>query len=438
MQREIRVWELYFKDGLVVNFVANLSGHNSTTNVVRFSPDGQMIASGDIDGCVLIWRENPMDEEESRKETLLDDDSSDIPPNKENWVRALRTPFRHDRDVTNLCWSPDSLMVASVSMDDSILCHRVDTGKRVWSVRGFRHFPNGIVWDPRGKYVVTLSTDRRLDILDALKGTRLRCCHSVELPTMQLSEDVNLPRERYKVFHDDQLISFTRAVEFSPCGSVVFAPAAHLEVGANNVYGTFVYKRADFEKCRPSAMLQSEKPTIAVKCSPVYYELRDDVKGNFLGLPYRLVYAVMTKDSVMVYDSQYSEPFYYIDNMHFNVLTSVSWSPDGKVLAISSMEGYISFVTVEHRVIGKVCKKPPIKEEETMEILPIKKKKDQEKEGGDTPLVVRRKGHKEEAESSASKLAKTPIQQATENELKENKPKTPQSCQKKLSEFFNC
>jgi hypothetical protein len=57
--------------------------------------------------------------------------------------------------------------------------------------RSFRHFANGIVWDPRGKYIVTLSTDRRMDVLEAQKGTLLRSCHQIELPMTKLTPSGN-------------------------------------------------------------------------------------------------------------------------------------------------------------------------------------------------------------------------------------------------------
>lgn len=58
---------------------------------------------------------------------------------------------------------------------------------------------------------------------------------------------------------------------------------AHLEFAENNLFGTYVFKRADFDKCRPTGLLPSLKPTIMVKCSPVVYELRADIEENFLG-----------------------------------------------------------------------------------------------------------------------------------------------------------
>lgn len=70
----------------------------------------------------------------------------------------------------------------------------------VWSLRSFRHYANGITWDPRGKYLVTVSTDRRLDILDAVKGTRLRCCYRVDIPNVLDAENRIVQQVLY--FHE--------------------------------------------------------------------------------------------------------------------------------------------------------------------------------------------------------------------------------------------
>uniref|UniRef100_A0A915DZT6 Anaphase-promoting complex subunit 4-like WD40 domain-containing protein n=1 Tax=Ditylenchus dipsaci TaxID=166011 RepID=A0A915DZT6_9BILA len=145
--------------------------------------DRVLLASGDADGAILIWKVKPSEPDISPSKADIErslDRCEDLPPNRENWIP----------------WSPDSSLIASVSMDDSVLLHRVDTGKRVWSVRSFRRFPNGIVWDPRGKYLVTMSTDRRFDVLDATKGTRLRCCHKVDLPETLLFREQTLQKRR--------------------------------------------------------------------------------------------------------------------------------------------------------------------------------------------------------------------------------------------------
>lgn len=61
-------------------------------------------------------------------------------------------------------------------------------GHRLWTITNYRRFPNGIVWDPKGKYVVTMSTDRKMDILSAEKGAKLRCFHAVDFKEKFLSK----------------------------------------------------------------------------------------------------------------------------------------------------------------------------------------------------------------------------------------------------------
>lgn len=63
---------------------------------------------------------------------------------------------------------------------------------------------------------------------------------------------------------------------------MIFFLAGHLEAEDRNIYCTFVFKRSEFDKCRPVAMIPSSKPTLSVKCSPVFYKLRTDVEENFL------------------------------------------------------------------------------------------------------------------------------------------------------------
>lgn len=77
----------------------------------------------DVDG-----NENKKEEEREKKKNRGDPDM-DIPPNKENWDRTFRTSMaHHDSDITAICFSPDSQLVASVSMGDSVAVNRADTG----------------------------------------------------------------------------------------------------------------------------------------------------------------------------------------------------------------------------------------------------------------------------------------------------------------------
>ncbi|MFH4981439.1 hypothetical protein AB6A40_008148 [Gnathostoma spinigerum] len=375
VQKEVRIWEFEFevvngkneRASLAVNFVANLVGHSGAVNVARFSPDGKLLASGDCEGSIFVWKVGPI----TAQNDLIVSGSDDMPPNKENWIRA-RQPFRHDSDVCALCWNLDGTLIASVSNDDSVLVHNVLTGKRVWSIRNHHHFPEGIVWDPRGKYLITLSTDRKLDIIDAVKGSKLKCISSAELPDTFI-HDVQMKKGVYKLFHDDQLMSFSRGCDFSPDGELLFAPCAHLEVHESNVYGTYVFRRKDFPKSQPFAFLPSSQPTHRVACCPLMFSLCPNVKENALGVPYRILWAIMTKDSVTVYDSQSFYPFAYVDNIHYNNLSDIAWSPDGSILLISSLEGYCSFLRFDLSSVGEVMESVPSPPPSPVLVQPKKK-----------------------------------------------------------------
>lgn len=48
-------------------------------------------------------------------------------------------------------------------------------------------------------------------------------------------------------------------------------------------------------------------------------------KTGLINLPYRLVFAVASEDSVLFYDTQQSFPFGYVSNIHYHTLSDISW-----------------------------------------------------------------------------------------------------------------
>ncbi|CAB3407956.1 unnamed protein product [Caenorhabditis bovis] len=357
VQKEVRIWEFEFENDLKlavaplsVSFIANLTGHNTAINQVKFSPSTEhnLLASGDCHGRITIWQISDSPPPPPQDE---------LPPNKENWVRFKI--LNHDSDVSAICWSPDGTQLASVSNDDCLCMHQALTGVRQFVIRNFRHFPNGICWDPLGKYIITMSADRKMDIVDAVKGTRLKYFSTAELPMrhLRMNEEITLEPKLYKLFHDDQLFSFQRGVTFSPNAEVVAAPCAHLELGSHDVFGTYIFKREDLARERPSAFYPCERPTFLVRFSPLILDLLE-TSTNVLGLPYRLIWAALTKDSVLFYDSQHESPIGIVSNMHYNALSDASWSSDGQVLVLSSLEGYCSFIKFKVDAWGTVTTRP--------------------------------------------------------------------------------
>lgn len=127
LRKEVRIWKMDFRmlpfgiEDLGVYFIANLVGHRTTVNVARFSPDGQFLASGDCDGCIIIWKID------TNSPNLISPRDDDFPSNVENWVR-YKTPLSHNSDICSLCWSPDSKRFAIVSNDESFAIYEANTG----------------------------------------------------------------------------------------------------------------------------------------------------------------------------------------------------------------------------------------------------------------------------------------------------------------------
>lgn len=65
--------------------------------------------------------------------------------------------------------------------------------------------------------------------------------------------------------------------------------------------------------------------TVAVRCCPVYFELRKNGPVSVITLPYRMVFAVATQASVLFYDTQQTWPIAMVSNIHYGRLNDISW-----------------------------------------------------------------------------------------------------------------
>jgi WD40 repeat protein len=60
-----------------------------------------------------------------------------------------------------LSWSPDSNLLVSGSLDNSVILWNVQKGKKISMLTDYiKGFPQGVTWDPTNKYIATISSDR--------------------------------------------------------------------------------------------------------------------------------------------------------------------------------------------------------------------------------------------------------------------------------------
>ncbi|KAH8816371.1 WD40-repeat-containing domain protein [Xylogone sp. PMI_703] len=234
------------------------------------------------------------------------------------------------------------------------------------------------------------------------------------------------------LYANDTLKSFFRRLTFTPDGSLLLTPAglyqtqhrAADETGKPSyevINTVYIYSRGGINKPPIAHLPGHKKPSVVVKCSPVFYTVRKTTtptkhitidtnsaeepmaplpepivpkspaapkeppafvshtsdpssatprsKPSSLevetsaaspgptlafSLPYRMVYAVATEDSVLLYDTEQQTPLCIVSNLHCATFTDLTWSSDGLTLLMTSSDGFCSTLSFSPSELGQV------------------------------------------------------------------------------------
>ncbi|XP_041856767.1 chromatin assembly factor 1 subunit B [Melanotaenia boesemani] len=355
----VRLWRVDMGPNgkAVVELLSNLARHTKAVNVVRFSPNGELLASGGDDAAIFLWKLN--DSKEPEQAPVFQEDE-DAQLNKESWS-VVKTLRGHIEDVYDICWTRDGNFMVSGSVDNTAIMWDINKGQKLCILNDHKSYVQGVTWDPLGQYVATLSCDRVMRVYNTHTKKKAFCISKMSSGPLAEGE-----AKQYRMFHDDSMRSFFRRLSFTPDGSFLLAPAGCVEIGENIINTTYIFSRKGLK--RPVAHLPCPtKATLAVRCCPIYFELRTK-KGedglsqalpNLFQLPYRMVFAVASEDSIYLYDTQQSFPFGLVSNIHYHTLSDLTWSGDGSLLAVSSTDGYCSFLSFSPGELGTPLKEPP-------------------------------------------------------------------------------
>ena len=88
-------------------------------------------------------------------------------------------------------------------------------------------------------------------------------------------------------------------------------------------------------------------------------------------MPYRSIVAVLTLDTVLIYDTHHTQPLAIIQGLHYANLTDAAWSACGHNLMVSSTDGYLSIVTFAPGELGTVYQTAPTTSSTTVKPLEI-------------------------------------------------------------------
>ncbi|KAI0767642.1 WD40 repeat-like protein [Fomes fomentarius] len=542
-----------------VEYLATLNRHSAAVNVVRFSPNGDLIASAGDDGMIIVWAPTTSPHASSYGSDLTPED---LQYEKEHW--KPRTTFRcTTMQVYDLAWSPSGEYIIAGSTDNCARIFTASEGKCVHEIAEHNHYVQGVAWDPLNEYIATQSSDRSMHIYNISnksgtlevhavgKNTRMGHRHS-RTPSTQgrhrafrrestasetesvitsvserlneevassSSKDAQLPAlltpaasvtstpsmsmfpppyerttssrrssfsgsnapsspanfSRYgrspspmpalpairmapaaawasvKLYGDESFTNFFRRLTFSPDGGLLLTPLVNLKTrdSKDSSSSVYIYSRANFARPPIARLPGHKKASVAVRFSPVLYELRPNVRSesqpepktvtldkdteitldvdvgvppgpvqektphpspvklslsslgtivapspriaiptgpaaammpspalsatdslrpptpaasmpgtpapsmtptataSIFALPYRMLYAVATMDTVMIYDTQQAGPVCLLTKLHYDEFTDMSWSPDGQCLILSSRDGYCTIVVFD-------------------------------------------------------------------------------------------
>ena len=76
------------------------------------------------------------------------------------------------------------------------------------------------------------------------------------------------------------------------------------------------------------------------------------------GLSYRSIFAVLTWDSVILYDTYHTQPLSIVRGLHYCNIVDAEWSADGHNLLVCSTDGYISILQFSKGELGEVYVPP--------------------------------------------------------------------------------
>ena len=137
-----------------------LQGHDSVVLAVRFSPNGQLLASGGEDQTIHLW--NP------HNQTLL------------------QTLTGHEDRVTSLSFSPNASILASGSDDQTVRLWNMDDGALLTTLKSHKDGVTSLAFSPDGEVLASGSHDNTIKLWQS-NGAMLQTLTSHELAIAALA-----------------------------------------------------------------------------------------------------------------------------------------------------------------------------------------------------------------------------------------------------------
>mmetsp|Transcript_13724 Transcript_13724/g.24499 ORF Transcript_13724/g.24499 Transcript_13724/m.24499 type:complete len:521 (-) Transcript_13724:74-1636(-) len=358
---EVKLWKLDVvkDDQSPFVFLANVAAHTKSVNSARFSPDGTKLATCSDDGLVCVM-ELALASDGSKPQAW-----SDVSQEKDLQRKYLRG---HTSDAVDVAWSRDSTLLVSGSIDGTVILWDVNKAKLLQSFAEHGHYVQGVAWDPFQHYFCSQSADRSVKIFkqkvngkesDPLAPPKFTFSTELVKRTFtKANSDGTSSRRTNQIYIDDSVATFFRRPCWSPDGGLLVVPAGQFRAckSEQQIPTTYVYSRGKFSS--PALHLPgASKPSIGAAFSPVLFSLREGSCKPWYDGDFRMLFAVATLDSVLLYDTQHRIPIAAAEHLHLSQITDIAWTADGLNLLVSSNDGYCSILALDLEESGKPLEK---------------------------------------------------------------------------------
>ncbi|KAJ5684681.1 uncharacterized protein N7477_001026 [Penicillium maclennaniae] len=314
--------------------LASMSNHSGTIHTVRFSPNGKYLASGADDKIVCVYT---LDANPPTHSTF----GSDEAPPVENW-RTIRRLIGHDNDVQDLGWSHDSSILVSVGLDSKVVVWSGHTFEKLKTISVHQSHVKGITFDPANKYFATASDDRTVRIFRFTSPAPNSSSHD-QMNNFVLEQTISAP------FANSPLTAYFRRCSWSPDGMHIAA--------ANAVNGPVssvaIINRGSWDG--DINLIGHEAPVEVCSFSPRLYS-REPINKNppdGHAAHYITVIACAGADkSLSVWITSNARPIVVAQEMAAKSMSDLAWSPDGKCLFATALDGTIVAARFEDGELG--------------------------------------------------------------------------------------